>query len=404
MHALAGIFCSPFSLMLVFLPLGIAAGLLAWDCQYKFWYNFFALIPLSKILGDATEELDANLHNEVVSGLINATLGNAVEMIITIMSLNKAMIYVVQASLLGSVLSNMLLVLGMSFFFGGIMGPTAPSGATRLVAEREQSFQVNSALCSVSMLLLASLSLALPTVFVASDPENHEPFLLPLSRVGSVIFAVTYIAYLIFQLATHKNMFANEEENEKNGEEAIEEQGAAKEGSDLGTESAEAENLSLELSLSLLALTTLLVAWSSEYLVDAVQELSVSESSMGQAFIATILLPIVGNACEHMAAVRFAIADKPGLAVSIAVGSSTQIALFVVPFSVICGWMMDKPMELNFGMLNTSVMVLSVIIVMSMVSDGRSNWLEGWMLMSAYVFISTMYWFVVITDSADSEL
>lgn len=388
--ALAGIFLSPFSILLVFVPMGIAAGIgQNWDVRQLFWFNFFALIPLSKILGDATEELDANLNSEVTSGLINATLGNAVEVIITIMSLRKNMCYVVQASLLGSVLSNSLLVLGMSFFAGGILSPAA-----RLVCEREQSFQTKTTLCSMSMLLLASLALALPTVFSESSPSESQEYVLPLSRMGSVIIACTYIAYLIFQLGTHKQMFQNAGDD---GDADADEGGS--DGSD------EADHLSLEMSVLLLAVTTLFVAWNSQYLVDSVEKMARADdgesNAMGQAFISTILLPIVGNACEHMAAVRFAIADKPGLAVSIAIGSSTQIALFVVPFSVICGWMMDVPMDLNFGILNTSVMILTVMIVMSVVGDGYSNWLEGWTLMSAYLFVSIMYWYVTAGDDLE---
>merc|ERR1719221_140485 len=145
--------------------------------------------------------------------------------------------------------------------------------------------------------------------------------------------------------------------------------------------------------MMLLFFTTVVVAFSSELLVEAIQGVT-ENAQMSEHFIGIILLPIVGNACEHAAAVRFAVQDKLGLSVSIAVGSSTQIALFVVPFSVICGWALHKPMDLNFGMFNTSVITLSIIVVLSMVVDGHSNWLQGYLLMSVYSILAVMYWFL----------
>jgi len=150
--------------------------------------------------------------------------------------------------------------------------------------------------------------------------------------------------------------------------------------------------ISMWLAIVVLVSAAIATAISSEFLVDSVEAV-VKGGVLNQTFIGIILLPIVGNACEHAAAVRFAIQDRAGLAISIAVGSSTQIALFVVPFSVIVAWVLDVHMNLDFGALHTSVMVLSVLILMSVVSTGHTNWLEGWMLMSAYAFIAVMYWY-----------
>jgi len=135
----------------------------------------------------------------------------------------------------------------------------------------------------------------------------------------------------------------------------------------------------------------MIIAFVSEMMVDTIHGLT-ENSCMSEHFIGIILLPIVGNACEHAAAVRFAVQDKLGLSVSIAVGSSTQIALFVVPLSVIFGWCMDLSMDLNFGVLNSALITLSVIVVLSMVVDGQSNWLQGYLLCSVYAIISVMYW------------
>jgi len=376
LKALKVMMCSPLSLLLVCVPLGIVSAKSNWGAMATFWLNFAALVPLAKILGDATEELDATLSQEVLSGLINATFGNAVEMIVTINALRAGQAELVKTSLLGSVLSNMLLVLGMSFFFGGIVGRASPGSRLTLVSEKQQKFIAEGAMCNVTMLLLSCVSFTLPTVFYN---VGHEEHILPLSRLGAVIVMASYCAFLVFQLFTHREMLSETEE----GEEAEEEK--------------EDPPMQLWLALAILLLATVCTSVNSEFLVDVVEEV-VEDSPLSEAFIGVILLPIVGNACEHMAAVRFAIQDRPSLSIGIAVGSSTQIALFVVPFSVLVAWSMGVDMTMDFGPLNTSVMVLSVIMLLSVVLDGRANWLEGWMLMSVYVFIGVMFWFVQESD------
>lgn len=387
----------PFSTLLIAWPLGILSWALGWGSLWTFWLNFFALIPLAKILGDATEELDACIHNEVVSGLLNATFGNAVEMIMTVQTLKAGLLDVVKATLLGSVLSNMLLVLGCSFFFGGIMDlnvkPEVPidtsmnqesmvrlmdqDGGPTLVTEKQQSFTVGNALVSVTMLLVSCLSFALPTVFKQSQGfAEGDTTLVDISRTAAIILILMYAAYLVFQLYTHRKLLNSGDDEQNDDDDDDDESG-----------------LTLGASLGLLAVTTLFVSISSGFLVDVIKDV-VETSGISSAFIGIILLPIVGNACEHAAAVRFAIQDKPGLSVSIAVGSSTQVALFVVPFAVLAGWAIQQPMDLDFGSLNTTVMILSVLVVLTIVVDGQSNWLEGYMLCSAYALIGVMYWHV----------
>lgn len=381
---------SPFNVLLLAFPLGIVSAICNLGAAYTFWLNFAALIPLAKILGDATEELDASLGSEVISGLINASFGNAVEMIITISALRADLITVVKTSLLGSVLSNMLLVLGMSFFLGGLFAKkVGPEQGFQFVKEKEHVFLANGALCSVSMLLLSSLSFTLPTVFQAMGHEEH---VLELSRVGACIMLMSYIMYIVFQLFTHPKTLGQGNSQA----DCIEAQNVTEDEDDV-----DGPNISLSLATLVLFTATVCTAISSEFLVGAVEEV-VRKTSLTEAFIGVILLPIVGNACEHMAAVRFAMQERPGLAVSIAVGSSTQIALFVVPFSVLIAYLMGKDMDLDFGGMHTSVMVLSVLILMSIVMHGRANWLEGWMLMSAYVFIAAMYWYDQSSDLHNS--
>jgi len=390
------LFKHPLSIFMICVPFGIWSYFFKWDPAYTFWLNFFAMLPMAKILGDITEELAAGLRNDLLAGLINATFGNAVEMVITVQTLRGGLYAVVKATLLGSVLSNVLLVLGMSFLFGGLVNVTGKTeeqakvkdaeslekeatGGYSVVAEKVQTFKILGAMVNTSMLLLSCLSFTLVTVFgtmledhYKMDHSDLEEVMLPISRTCSIIIVSAYVAYIVFQLFTHRTVMA--------------------EGGD-GDDEEEESSISVTTAAVLLFAMTAVVAFCSELLVDSIESMT-ARAHMGEHFIGIILLPIVGNACEHAAAVRFAMQDKPGLSIGIAVGSSTQIALFVVPFSVLVGWAIDKPMDLNFGALNVTVMTLSVIVVLSMVVDGQSNWLQGYLLCAAYAVIAVLFWYV----------
>jgi len=404
-QGLTAILLHPLCVLLVCFPLGVASEFLNWGDIPTFWLNFLGLIPLAKILGDATEELAAGLKNDMLAGLLNATFGNAVEVVIMAMTLKAGLIDVVKATLLGSVLSNLLLVLGCSFFFGGIVkhaetpnsieddiadakrasqanerASTVSIGEMQFVGEKVQSFSVMSAMVNTSLLLLSCLSLSLVTVFYTETHSegmtsavvhgsSRDDVVLEVSRNCSIAMMMSYVAYIFFQLVTHREAMA-EDDGEDDGDEP---------------------GLSVKASLAIMFVTTLVVALSSELLVSSLDEV-VEKMGISSHFIGIILLPIVGNACEHASAVRFAIQDKPGLSIGIAVGSSTQISLFVVPFSVLCGWWIDMPMDLNFGSLNTTVLSLSVVVVLSIVVDGSATWLQGWLLVSAYLIIAVLYW------------
>jgi len=387
----------PFSLLLLAFPLGVASHAFGWGPVYTFWLNILALIPLAKILGDGTEELANAMKNDTISGLLNATLGNAVEMIISVQTLRKGLLDVVKATLLGSILSNILLVLGTSFFLGGLIGSSTPYGkhhiihvdeyeVSRCTMEKEQMFSSKTALVNMAMQLLACMTCALPTVFAgsASNPastlaerEQEHQKVVEVSRVGAIIIMASYVAYIFFQLVTHKKMLTLDEGNDSDEEDDDSGEGG----------------LSISWSLALMTVTTVLIAISSELLVGAIEHV-VEHCHIPARFIGIILLPFAGNACEHASAVRFAMQDRPGLSIGIAVGSSTQIALFVVPFTVVMGWLLNQPMDLVFGSMNTAVMILSVLVALTLVIDGRSNWLKGFMLCTAYVFCAVLYWYM----------
>jgi len=388
--ALLSILIHPFSLLLLAMPLGVASHLYDWGPLATFWFNIIALVPLAKILGDGTEELAAAIKNDTISGLLNATLGNAVEMIISVQTLRKGLLDVVKATLLGSILSNILLVLGTSFLLGGVVASSTSLGKhhvihiddyepTKCTMEKEQVFSSKSALVNMAMQLLACMTCALPTVFAsasASQDEDDRAKVVEVSRIGAIIIMMSYVAYIMFQLVTHKRMLTLDEGNESDEEDGEDEGGMSAKG-----------------ALILMAVTAGIIGICSEMLVGAIEHV-VEHSDIPARFIGIILLPFAGNACEHASAIRFAMQDRPGLSIGIAVGSSTQIALFVVPFTVVAGWAMNQPMDLVFGAMNTAVMILSVLVVLTLVIDGRSNWLKGFMLCTAYVFCAVLYWYM----------
>eukprot|EP00929_Paragymnodinium_shiwhaense_P052772 TRINITY_DN2642_c0_g2_i1.p1 TRINITY_DN2642_c0_g2~~TRINITY_DN2642_c0_g2_i1.p1 ORF type:complete len:456 (+),score=112.15 TRINITY_DN2642_c0_g2_i1:65-1432(+) len=380
-EGLKDIFCSPFSLFLLCIPAGYVSATQGWGDVWTFSLNFLALLPLAKVLGDATEELATALKNDAVAGILNATFGNFVEMMITVNSLRAGLMDVVKGTLLGSILSNMLLVLGMAFFFGGLTKSDANNKAVQITqGEKMQKFAMHGVTISMAMLLFCCMSFAFPTIFALGHKD--DPGVLAVSRIGSVLVMSSYLAFLLFQLLTHRNTLERDEE-------AV--SGTALEGGE--DEESEEANLSISVSVALMMVVTIITDRVSDYLCEAIKGL-IEVTGMPAQFLGVILLPIAGNACEHLGAVRFAMVDKPGLALGIAVGSSTQVALFVVPFAVIAGWIMGVPMDMNFGMVNTAVIILSVLLVALMLQDGFSHWLKGYILMLAYVFVSVLYWYL----------
>lgn len=404
---LYAIFVHPICLLLICVPLGLLSPVLEWGISCTFWLNFLALVPLAKILGDATEELAASLGNETVSGLLNASFGNAVEMIVSVQALRANILSVVKLSLLGSVLSNILLVLGSAFVLGGL-SPSAtrrgrghsfmgtPTPGARIGLEKEQKFPTKSALISVALLLFSCMSFALPTMF--DQFTNDRARVLTVSRIGAWIVISTYVAFLTFQLFTHSKTLARDE-NTTPLMQAEPTFGGGSSGAlgefeeEEGDDDEEDASISAWCAVLLMGCCTLVTAFNSELLVDVLEEV-VKSVGIPETFIGVVLLPIAGNACEHASALRFALHDRPGLAIGIAVGSSTQVALLVVPFSVIVGSFMGRPLDLNFGALNTLVVTFSVLVVLTLLLDGRSNWMKGYLLMALYVFIATLYWYV----------
>lgn len=367
------------NILLVFVPLGIVAGAMGWNPTVVFVLNFFAIIPLAAVLSFATEEISMKV-GQTMGGLMNATFGNAVELIVSIIALKQGQIRIVQSSMLGSILSNILLVLGCCFLAGGITNST-----TGTVAGIEQDFNSTVASTMSSLMTVASASLIIPATLYAalthSSSSDSERNILFLSRGTSIVLLVLYVLYLVFQLRTHAKIFEAETGNDE-------------------YEDEEEPQLSAISASVVLVVITIAVAVCAEYLVDSIDSL-VETAHISKTFIGLILLPIVGNAAEHVTAVVVALKDKMDLALGVAIGSSMQIALLVTPFLVILGWIIDQPMTLRFETFETVVFFLSVLVTTYVIQDGKSNYLEGAMLIGLYIIIALSF-LVYPDDAADS--
>jgi Ca2+:H+ antiporter len=365
---------SPLNILLIFVPLGIASQYYQWTSVKIFTCNFLALIPLAGILGNATEAL-ADYTGPTIGGLINASFGNAVELIVTVIAIKAGLCPVVKATLIGSILSNLLLVLGMAFLASGLK-------------RSEGGFNEQGAQASSASLLTAAIGVSLPTLF-AGMPEVNERDQVGASRLCACILAVVYGFYLVFQLKTHKHYF----------EEVAPAVKQAEPYSELTAPPPEAEEDEDDADLSpfpstvVLGASTCIISYLSDFLIASIEDVS-TDYHVPQSFIGLILLPIVGNAAEHLTAVTTAFKGKLDLSLGVAVGSSTQVALLIVPFAVIVGWFYDQPMSLNFGTFYSGVMVLSVFLVNQVLADGSCNWLEGLMLIATYTMIAVMCCFI----------
>ncbi|GIJ84486.1 hypothetical protein Asppvi_003333 [Aspergillus pseudoviridinutans] len=358
------------NVLLVFVPLGIISGALHWDSTAVFSLNFLAIIPLASLLSFATEELAATM-GQALGGLMNATFGNAVELIVSIIALKDNQIRVVQASMLGSILSNILLVLGCCFFIGGLR-------------YSEQTFNSIGASTMSSMMTVASASLIIPATLYASLSPSHSKAttdnnILILSHGTAIILLVLYVMYLYFQLRTHTELF--EEVPDGLGPDAENQ-----------ADHEEEEHILSPLTATItLVIVTVLVAICADYLVGSIDSI-VEKTGMTRTFIGLILIPIVGNAAEHVTAVVVAWKGKMDLAIGVAIGSSLQIALFVTPFLVIMGWILNVEMTLNFHIFETVAFFISSLVVTFLIQDGRSNYLEGGLCLGMYLILALAFY------------
>ena len=350
------LFGTKLNILLVFIPFAMVSHTFDMGDGPTFTLSLLALCPLAERLGYVTEEM-AKHTNATIGGLLNATFGNLTEMIVSVFALQAGLLRVVQLSLLGSVLSNMLLVLGCAFFAGG-------------VHFKEQTFNQAGVMTNSALLCLGVMGLSLPSTLHATQTELAGTVSeLSLSRYSSCLLLLMYIVFLYFQLVSHKEYFEEDDDDDDDDDEA-----------ELGFWEAIAYMAGITVFISLL----------SDYIVDTIEG-AAKGWGCPVAFISVIVLPIVGNAAEHASAVMFAMKNKMDISLGVAVGSATQITLFVIPFCVLVGWSMDMPLDLNFHVFETMSMVLTVLTVTFVISDGRSNWLKGLVLTLAYFILGASF-------------
>jgi len=356
------------SVLLLFIPVSIAGHFLDWSEPIIFITSALAIIPLAAWMGTATEEI-AVVLGPALGGLLNATFGNATELIIALVALNAGLIDVVKASITGSIIGNLLLVMGFSMLLGGLK-------------YKEQTFQPIVARVNASSLNLAVIAMLLPTAVDYTSTGIDDAAVQKLSIAVSIVLIGVYGLTLLFSMKTHTYLY-DLDSAELDSEELSQ--------SNLDGDNDHGE-VNLPLWISVLLGCTLLVAVESEFLVSTL-EVATKELGLTALFTGVILVPIIGNAAEHATAVTVAMKDKMDLSVSVALGSSLQIALFVAPVLVLAGYVMGKPMDLNFNPFELVAVAVSVLIANSISSDGRSNWLEGSLLLAAYVVLGFSFYF-----------
>ena len=353
-----------FGILLIFIPVSIAGHFLDWSEAVIFMTAALAIVPLAAFMGEATEEI-AVVVGPNLGGLLNATFGNATELILAFIALKSGLLQVVKATLTGSIISNLLLVMGFAMFLGGLR-------------YKEQNFQPTAARLNASAMNLAVIAILLPTA-VEVTSSGIEPHTLQILSVAVAVVLITvYVLSLVFSMKTHSYLYDV-------GVAEIEEEGE------------EPETPNLWFWVGILFIVTVGVAIESELLVDSLEN-ATETLGLPALFTGVIFLPIIGNAAEHATAVTVAMKDKMDLSVSVALGSSLQIALFVAPVLVIAGWLIGQPMDLNFNPFELVAVAVSVLIANSISSDGNSNWLEGVLLLATYAVIGLAFFFHPVID------
>lgn len=362
--------------LLVFVPISIAAHWLGWGELAVFVTAALAIVPLAGWMGSATEEI-AVVLGPSWGGLLNATFGNATELIIALIALNEGLVNVVKSSIVGSIIGNLLLVMGLSMLLGGLKF-------------KEQTFQPVLARVNASSMNLAVIAMLLPTAVGFTSTEFSELSLLKLSDAVAIVLIGVYALTLLFSMKTHAYLYdvgtADLMAEAEGAEPAI----APTPNPDHADHDGHQPNLKIWIPVLLGA--TLLVALESELLVDSL-EAATEQLGLTKLFTGVILLPIIGNAAEHATAVTVAMKNKMDLSVSVSVGSSLQIALFVAPVLVLAGWVLGQPMDLQFNGFELVAVAVAVLIANSISADGRSNWLEGTLLLATYVIVGLAFYF-----------
>lgn len=341
--------------MLIFIPISIVGKFMNFSPAIMFILAALSIIPLAGLMGEGTEEISF-YSGPKIGGFLNATFGNATELIISFFALKQGLFEVVKSSIAGSIIGNILLVLGASMLIGGLK-------------HKNQKFNRNIVEVTSSMLLFAVIGLSIPAVFTHTFPSNllntrYEG----LSLAVAVVMFILYILSLVFSFFTHKELYAVK----------YEEEGKAK--------------WSLTKAIIILVVSTIFIAIESEFLVSGVEGIT-TKLGLSEAFVGIILIPIIGNAAEHSTAISMALKNKMDVAIEIAIGSSLQIILFVAPVLIFLS-LIFTPMSIIFNQFELIALIVSVLIANKVASDGESNWLEGAQLIAVYLIIAAGFFIV----------
>lgn len=359
--------------LLVLVPIVIGMELFAIGGHTTmFVLSALALMPLAAVLGSAVEAV-AEHTGPKIGGLLSATFGNAAELIITIVALREGLVTVVKSSISGSIIGNVLLVLGASLLFGG-------------VKNGRQSFDAHVAGTNASIMSLAVMAMMIPAIFALGSPE-HRPTntdIVDLSDGTAIVLIVLYALYLLFTIFQGGS-------SEREGLPASDPAVVPAEGV---TEREEAGGMPLPVAIGLLGGVTITIVVLSEILVGALEP-TAEAWGLSELFVGVILVPLVGNNAEQMVAVGMAVKNQVDLSISIAVGSAVQIAVFVAPVLVLVSrFVGPEPMTLVFNQFELVALFAAILIAVMISVDGRSNWLEGAELMALYLIIALAFFFV----------
>jgi Ca2+:H+ antiporter len=347
----------PISLLLIILPLAILAEIMHWGPVWVFALSAISVVPLAAYIGEGTEAL-ASYTNPRIGGLLNATLGNAAELIITIVAIRAGLLELVKASITGSILGNLLLVMGLSMVVGGLKNGI-------------QSFNRRQASRNAILLVLSVIALLIPSIFSGYIKNPLSIRVEALSVGSAIMMLVLYGLSLLYSLK-----FALTPISHESTEEIIHKPA-----------------WSIRKALIILALATFGVVIASEILIQAVEPV-MAGLGISEFFLGIILIPLIGNVAEHFVAVQVAGRNKMDLSVEIAISSSLQIALFVAPVLVFISLLFNNPLQLIFNDLELIALIAGVIITAFVSEDGESNWLEGSVLLTIYLILALGFFLI----------
>jgi Ca2+:H+ antiporter len=322
-----------------------------------FILSALAIVPLSGVMGAATETV-AEHTSPAIGGVLSATMGNLAELIIASVALQAGLIDLVKASITGSILGNLLLVLGIALFAGGLKF-------------KVQKFNRNLAGHSTTVLLIAVFGLVVPALFYGLHPDPQRVATVRMSHYIAFLLIAGYVAWLVFSLVTHSSSF----------------------GSDTGDPPVTvAPKWSSKKAVAVLVASAVAIGVMAEVLVSATEQ-AVKVLGLSEFFVGLILIPIIGNAAENSSAIIMAVRNRMDLALNIAIGSSIQVALLIAPLLVLLGMVFHQPMDLAFTTMEVASIALAVGVASSVIRDAESNWLEGAFLLLAYAVLAVAFFF-----------